>query len=85
MSDNPAPTPVPQDIPVDNPPYEVPPGPADAPPAVPPDVNLTQEAQDYLDGFAKSPDPRDPATSDLTPGDLSPPSAPVAPEAEDPF
>ena len=59
---------------VNNPPYEVPMGHADAPPPVPKEGSPDPQTQEYLDGFAKSPDPRDPPTSELTPGELSPPT-----------
>src|SRR4249920_2799011 len=59
---------------VSNPPYEVPMGHADAPPPVPKEATPDPQTQEYLDGFAKSPDPRDPATSELTPGELFPPT-----------
>jgi hypothetical protein len=63
------------ETPVNNPPYEVPMGHADAPPPVPKEETPDPQVQDYLDGFAKSPDPRDPPTSELTPGDLNPPTS----------
>ena len=69
--DAPAPTAEPV---VNNPPYEPPMGHADAPPPVPKEANPDPQTQDYLDGFAKSPDPRDPVESELTPGDLNPPT-----------
>lgn len=68
-----APTPEPL-AEVNNPPYVPPMGHADAPPPVPDDPNRDQHTQDYLDGFAKSPDPRDPVESELTPGELNPPT-----------
>ena len=69
-------SPVPRDEPVvNNPPYVVPMGHADAPPPVPKEANPDPQTQEYLDGFAKSPDPRDPPTSELTPGDLNPPTS----------
>ena len=68
---------------VNNPPYEVPPGMADAPPAVPKEGTPDPHTEEYLDGFAKSPDPRDPPTSEITPGDVTP-AAPGAPPGEAP-
>jgi hypothetical protein len=66
---------------VNNPAYVVPPGHADAPPPVPKEATPDPQTQEYLDGFAKSPDPRDPPTSELTPGELFPATTNVSGEA----
>ena len=38
------------------------------------DEGAARDPEDYQDAFVKPPDPRDPENSELTPGDLTPPS-----------
>jgi hypothetical protein len=67
---------------VNNPAYVVPPGHADAPPPVPKEATPDPQTQEYLDGFTKAPDPRDPPTSELAPGDLYPPTTNTPPAGD---
>ena len=48
------------------------------------DEGAARDPEDYQDAFVKPPDPRDPENSELTPGDLTPPSPGGEPGAASP-